>query len=71
MIPSMTEGYDCYQHALAERINGILKQTFNLNKNTSIPDVNVYFLDTEYDNLGWDDYFNTFKAFLRIAEERK
>ena len=23
---SMTDGYDCYQNALAERINGILKQ---------------------------------------------
>lgn len=28
MIPSMTDGYDCYQNALAERINGILKQEF-------------------------------------------
>lgn len=25
---SMTEGYDCYQNALAERVNGILKQEF-------------------------------------------
>jgi putative transposase len=24
--PSMTDGYDCYQNALAERVNGILKQ---------------------------------------------
>lgn len=24
--PSMTGGYDCYQNALAERVNGILKQ---------------------------------------------
>lgn len=24
----MTEGYDCYQNALAERVNGILKQEF-------------------------------------------
>ncbi|MFB2671306.1 DDE-type integrase/transposase/recombinase, partial [Shewanella xiamenensis] len=23
--PSMTDGYDCYQNALAERVNGILK----------------------------------------------
>jgi transposase InsO family protein len=29
--PSMTDGYDCYQNALAERINGILKQEFLLN----------------------------------------
>jgi transposase InsO family protein len=28
--PSMTDGYDCYQNALAERINGILKQEFFL-----------------------------------------
>jgi len=27
-IPSMTDGYDCYQNALAERMNGILKQEF-------------------------------------------
>lgn len=28
ILPSMTDGYDCYQNALAERINGILKQEF-------------------------------------------
>ena len=28
MTPSMTDGYDCYQNALAERVNGILKQEF-------------------------------------------
>jgi putative transposase len=26
--PSMTDGYDCYQNALAERVNGILKGEF-------------------------------------------
>lgn len=26
----MTDGYDCYQNALAERVNGILKQEFLL-----------------------------------------
>ena len=30
--PSMTDGYDCYQNALAERINGILKGEFLINK---------------------------------------
>lgn len=30
--PSMTDGYDCYQNALAERVNGILKQEFLINK---------------------------------------
>jgi len=28
--PSMTDGYDCYQNALAERVNGILKEEFLL-----------------------------------------
>jgi transposase InsO family protein len=28
MLCSMTDGYDCYQNALAERVNGILKQEF-------------------------------------------
>lgn len=32
MIPSMTDGYDCYQNAMAERINGILKQEFLIYK---------------------------------------
>lgn len=27
----MTDGYDCYQNALAERINGILKNEFLVN----------------------------------------
>ena len=30
--PSMTDGYDCYQNALAERVNGIMKQEFLLEK---------------------------------------
>lgn len=32
IIPSMTDGYDCYQNALAERINGILKTEFLIYK---------------------------------------
>ncbi len=32
VTPSMTEGYDCYQNALAERINGILKQEFLIHR---------------------------------------
>ncbi|MEN1785718.1 MAG: IS3 family transposase, partial [Bacteroidota bacterium] len=30
--PSMTDGYDCYQNALAERVNGILKDEFLLHQ---------------------------------------
>lgn len=36
IIPSMTDGYDCYQNALAERINGILKQEFLIEKTKDI-----------------------------------
>ncbi|CDG15933.1 Integrase, catalytic domain [Xenorhabdus doucetiae] len=32
VICSMTDGYDCYQNALAERVNGILKTEFLLSK---------------------------------------
>lgn len=32
LICSMTDGYDCYQNALAERINGILKGEFLLSR---------------------------------------
>ena len=37
--PSMTDGYDCYQNALAERINGILKQEFLLLKCNSFKEL--------------------------------
>lgn len=32
IMPSMTDGYDCYQNALAERINGILKNEFLIHR---------------------------------------
>ena len=32
ITPSMTDGYDCYQNALAERVNGIMKQEFLITK---------------------------------------
>ncbi|MFY0675594.1 MAG: IS3 family transposase [Bacteroidia bacterium] len=32
ITPSMTDGYDCYQNALAERVNGILKGEFLIHK---------------------------------------
>lgn len=40
ITPSMTDGYDCYQNALAERINGILKQEFLFNKCNNCQDLN-------------------------------
>lgn len=36
ITPSMTDGYDCYQNALAERINGIIKGEFLVVKPTDI-----------------------------------
>lgn len=35
---SMTDGYDCYQNALAERVNGILKNEFLIRKPMDIVD---------------------------------
>lgn len=35
---SMTDGYDCYQNALAERVNGILKQEFLTHKPATLED---------------------------------
>ena len=39
ITPSMTDGYDCYQNALAERVNGILKQEFLLYKCRTLNDL--------------------------------
>ena len=36
---SMTDGYDCYQNALAERVNGILKQEFLFYRSASFEDL--------------------------------
>lgn len=41
IAPSMTDGYDCYQNALAERVNGILKQEFLFNKCKNYQDLNM------------------------------
>lgn len=36
IICSMTDGYDCYQNAMAERVNGILKMEFLLQRPKNI-----------------------------------
>lgn len=41
MLPSMTDGYDCYQNAMAERVNGILKQEFLLQKCNTFDELKV------------------------------
>ncbi|RMM30122.1 integrase core domain-containing protein, partial [Pseudomonas syringae group genomosp. 3] len=35
---SMTDGYDCYQNAMAERVNGILKTEFLLHRPKDLAD---------------------------------
>ena len=37
----MTDGYDCYQNALAERINGILKQEFLIYRCKTIEELDI------------------------------
>jgi transposase InsO family protein len=41
ITPSMRDGYDCYQNALAERINGILKQEFLLYRCRTLKELKV------------------------------
>lgn len=37
----MTDGYDCYQNALAERVNGILKNELLLHKPRNIAEARM------------------------------
>jgi len=46
ITPSMTDGYDCYQNALAERVNGILKQEFLLYKCRTLNDLKSLVADS-------------------------
>ena len=39
--PSMTQKYDPYENAIAERVNGILKQEFNIDRNIKNLDVKM------------------------------
>jgi len=40
---SMTDGYDCYQNALAERVNGILKDEFLLQRPANLTQASLQF----------------------------
>ena len=46
MTPSMTTGYDCYQNALAERVNGIMKQEFLLYKCRTLKEMKALVRDS-------------------------
>ncbi|WP_139260686.1 integrase core domain-containing protein, partial [Duganella sacchari] len=41
IVCSMTDGYDCYQNALAERVNGILKTEFLISKPANLEQAEV------------------------------
>jgi len=60
--PSMTDGYDCYQNALAERINGILKQKFLLYRCRNIEELKI--LVTESINI-----YNEMRPHLALDME--
>lgn len=53
----MTDGYDCYQNALAERVNGILKMEFlperfeSLEQARQLVDEAVHIYNTERPHL--------------------
>lgn len=58
--PSMTDGYDCYQNALAERVNGILKQEFllyqckNIEELKQLVDESIYIYNEMRPHLSLD-----------------
>jgi len=45
---SMTDGYDCYQNALAERVNGILKNEFLLHTPTNLKEASRMIKESIY-----------------------
>ena len=65
--PSLKENK--IQKKYIEEINKFLIEIFNLNKNTPIFDVNVYFIDTEYDE-DLKDYEKKFQDTIDIMMER-
>ena len=48
ITPSMADGYDCYQNALAERINGIFKQEFLIYKCKNMQDLKQMLKESIY-----------------------
>lgn len=58
--PSMTDGYDCYQNALAERINGILKQEFLIYRCKTFDDLKVLVKESI-------DVYNQYRPHLSLG----
>ena len=59
MICSMTDGYDCCQNALAERINRILKEKFLFQKCNSGKELNELIKESNH-------IYNTKRPHLRL-----
>tara|TARA_R110000868_G_scaffold243100_3_gene499025 strand:- start:99421 stop:100146 length:726 start_codon:yes stop_codon:yes gene_type:complete len=57
---SMTDGYDCYQNALAERVNGILKQEFLLHRCKTFEDLRQLVMEAV-------QTYNTMRPHLSLA----
>ena len=60
IMPSMTDGYDCYQNALAERVNGILKQEFLVYRCKSFDDLKSLVKESI-------DIYNQFRPHLSLG----
>ena len=58
--PSMTDGYDCYQNALAERVNGILKQEFLIQKCADISELRTLIKQSV-------DIYNQYRPHLSLG----
>jgi putative transposase len=76
---SMTDGYDCYQNALAERINGILKTEFLLCRPADLREartmvresIAIYNRERPHDSLQKNTPDATHRASLDAQEERE
>ncbi|KZD01299.1 MAG: transposase [Thalassospira sp.] len=60
ITPSMTDGYDHYQNALAERVNGILKQEFILHRCKTFEDLAKLFNEAI-------NAYNTMRPHIALA----
>jgi transposase InsO family protein len=76
LICSMTDGYDCYQNALAERINGILKTEYLLGRPQDLDQarrmvkqsVDIYNTERPHQALKYKTPDEVHRAFLRSQE---
>jgi putative transposase len=76
---SMTDGYDCYQNALAERINGILKTEFLLGRPQNLEQarrmvrqsVDIYNKERPHLALQYKTPDEVHRAFLRTQESNE